>query len=122
MAQAARQEMAETGSDIVRRLVARPLRVTVWDRKDTATVIALVPAASEDDDGDESDELSSADLLRLKTEVTLMKAVLKAERSENASLRALIEKVDDPAALMDDARLVRDRWALLVDQLLRHRS
>lgn len=121
MAQAARQEMAETGSDIVRRLVARPLRVSVWDRQDTATVIALVPAASEDDDEDDSDELSSADLLRLRTEVTLMKAVLKAERSENANLRALIEKVDDPAASMDDARLVRDRWAFLVDQLLRQR-
>lgn len=122
MAQAARRGMAETGSDIVRRLVARPLRVSVEERQDTATVIALVPPNLEDDDGDESDELSTADLLRLKTEVTLMKAVLKAERSENASLRALIEKVDDPAASMDDARLVRDRWALLVDQLLRHRS
>lgn len=122
MAQAARREMAETGSDIVRRLVARPLRVSVGERQDTATVIALVPPNLEDDDGDESDELSTADLLRLKTEVTLMKAVLKAERSENASLRALIEKVDDPTASTDDARLVRDRWALLVDQLLRHRS
>jgi hypothetical protein len=121
MAQAARQEKAETGSDIVRRLVARPLRVSVWDAQDTATVIALVPAVSEDDDQDEPDEVSTADLLRLKTEVTLMKAVLKAERSENASLRALIEKVDDPATSRDDARLVRDRWAILVDQLLRQR-
>lgn len=121
MAQAARQEKAETGSDIVRRLVARPLRVSVWDAQDTATVIALVPAVSEDDDQDEPDEVSTADLVRLKTEVTLMKAVLKAERSENASLRALIEKVDDPATSTDDARLVRDRWAILVDQLLRQR-
>lgn len=121
MAQAARQEMAETGSDIVRRLVVRPLRISVRDAQDTATIIAMVPAASEDDDRDESDTISEADVLRLRTEVTLMKAVLKAERSENASLRSQIEKVDGPGASTDDARLVRDRWATLVDQLLRQR-
>ena len=121
MAQAARQEKAETGSDIVRRLVVRPLRVSAWDASDTATVIALVPPAPDDDDQDEFDEVSTADLFRLKTEVTLMKAVLKAERSENASLRSQIGKVDDRASSTDDARQVRDRWAALVDQLLRQR-
>ena len=121
MAQAARQEKAETGSDIVRRLVVRPLRVSVWDAPNTATVITMVPVTPDDDDQDELEEASTADLLRLKTEVTLMKAVLKAERSEIASLRSQIGKVDAPASSNDDARQVRDRWAALVDQLLRQR-
>ena len=48
-----------------------------------------------------------------------MKAVLKAERSENANLRSQIGNVGVPAVPNDDIRQVRDRWATLVDQLLR---
>lgn len=113
MAQAAWRMQAEVDSDIVRRLVVRPLRVVAQPgvAPPSAEVIALVPPTEDED-------APFADLLCLKTEVTLMKAILAAERTENARLRAQIEKVEAIVAVVEDADLTHGQWAGLVDQLL----
>ena len=114
MAQAARQEQAETGSDIVRRLVARPLRLRIVDNAPVVTT----PMDVQDTDAEADDDLAS-DVMRLTTEVTLMKAVLKAERREIASLRSQIEMVGGATLPIEDLRHVRDSLATLVNQFIR---
>ncbi len=115
MAQVAWQKQADTESDIVRRLVASPLR-RAHDQPPAARLTLVPPSPSELDPID-ADEEPSPDLLRLKTEMTLMKAVLKAQRSENAELRSQLGQAGH--GTVEDVRQVRDRWAILVDQLLR---
>lgn len=112
MAQTAWQGQVEAESDIVRRLVVRPFHRPL---RESSAVLTVVPASEPEETG--MDEGPSPDLLRLKTEMTLMKAVLKAQRSENAELRSQIEQAGIGSG--ENPRLVRDRWATLVDQLLR---
>jgi hypothetical protein len=122
MVEAALQVHREFGSEIVRRLVARPIRI---DARGSAfipaqTVITLPePAASAAEaPREEAEPASSEELARLRTEMMVMKAVLDAERRETARLRARIEDVATPGPVLDDARATRDRWATLVDRLL----
>ncbi|KQT14725.1 hypothetical protein ASG40_05290 [Methylobacterium sp. Leaf399] len=116
MAQAAWQVQAETETDIVRRVVARQLRLREPSGSVGATIIPMVAVAAVDRDDDETDEVDTSDVMRLQTEVTLMKAVLKAERTENETLRSQMSARGNTG---EEVRLVRDRWAILVDQLLR---
>ena len=106
MAQAALRADTDLDTGLVRRLMARPLRV-VPDPDLTHRQPEPVAAAA-----------PSADVTRLKAEVMVMKAVLGAERQESERLRACLGRVEDPAPLGPEAQAVRDRWATLVDQLL----
>ena len=103
------------GSDIVRRLMARPIRTgTAPKRADIAP--AALPAEAWAEVAEEA--APSDDLARLRSEIMVMKAVLRAEREEAASIRASVERLAGPAPLSPEACAVRDRWAALVDQLL----
>lgn len=113
MAEAAWQVRAEHDSDIVRRLVARPLRF--GSSGHSATVVELV--VTSDTQSDEDEDVSD-DFTRMHTEMVVLKAVLNAERQEAAHLRNRIKDVADQTPISDEARAVRDRWAALVDQLL----
>ncbi|MCJ2033109.1 hypothetical protein [Methylobacterium sp. J-068] len=94
----------EFDTSIVRRLMARPLRV----------VAEVAPTGSEP----EAASVAATELSRLKAEVMVMKAVLGAERRESERLRACLTRMDDPETLSPEARAVRDRWAALVDLIL----
>ncbi|WP_019905337.1 hypothetical protein [Methylobacterium sp. 77] len=100
---------------IVRRLIARPVRIdTAPNRADPAPV-----ARSIDPQADViEDTAPSMDVARLRSEIMVMKAVLRAEREETATIRASVERLAGPAPLSPEACAVRDRWAALVDQLL----
>ncbi|GJD96458.1 hypothetical protein [Methylobacterium iners] len=122
MAEAALQVHRELSSEIVRRLVARPIRI---DARGSAVIPAETvvtqpepAAAAVEAPREEVEPAVSGELARLRTEMTLMKAVLEAERRETARLRACIEDVATPGPVLDDARATRDRWATLVDRLL----
>ena len=58
--------------------------------------------------------LVERDIDHLEAELSLLKAVLQAEREETAQLRARLLGSEPDA----DARAIRDRWATLVDHLL----
>lgn len=122
MAEAAWQVHSELGSDIVRRLVARPIRVdsrggsaNLADRIATAAPAETMPPETMPS---EAEPEASDDLVRLRSEVVVMKAVLDAERRESAKLRTRMDAAMMPAPLSDEARAVRDRWSALVDRLL----
>ncbi|GEP02610.1 hypothetical protein [Methylobacterium oxalidis] len=108
MADAARRIRDGGGSDVVRRLIARPIRLDV-----ARLASSPVPPPAADDAPEED-----ADLARLRAEMTVMKAVLEAERRETAKLRETVHRVAGPEPVGDEARAVRDRWATLVDGLL----
>lgn len=120
MAESARRIGGGLGSDLARRLLAQPIRrhATLSARAVPAR-LAPVPdiEAETDEDGVAAPELA-ADLTRqLESQITVMKAVLLAERRENERLRACLD-MDDEDALGPEARAVRERWAGLVDRLL----
>ncbi|GJE19386.1 hypothetical protein [Methylobacterium marchantiae] len=103
------------GTDIVRRLMARPIRHGTGSK-----LAEIVPAARPiEPDVDPIDEdAPSGDVARLRSEIMVMKAVLRAEREETATIRASVEWLAGPAPTTPEACAVRDRWAALVDQLL----
>ncbi|MCC0806709.1 hypothetical protein FPV16_10815 [Methylobacterium sp. W2] len=103
------------GSDIVKRLMARPIRTSPTPKRVDIAPVALPvePRAEVIEETAPSD-----DLARLRSEIMVMKAVLRAEREEAANVRASIERLAGPAPLSPEACAVRDRWAALVDQLL----
>jgi hypothetical protein len=116
MAEAALRSDEGFDTNIVRRLMARPLRLveTPIPEKPIAQVVALHPgAAATGDRAQASDEVA-----KLKAQLLVMKAVLRSERDEAAHLRACIATIADPEPLSPEAQAVRDRWAALVDQLL----
>jgi hypothetical protein len=110
MAEAARRHQ-QLGGDLVRRLIARPVRLEQQARMRVEARADARPGAPsfEADDADETD--------RLQAEVQVMKAVLRAQRRELESLRAQREVLTASTA-DDDARTTRERWAALVDSLL----
>ncbi|TXN44247.1 hypothetical protein FV228_21805 [Methylobacterium sp. WL18] len=127
MAEAARRYQQAGSSDLVRRLIARPVRLEQQARTrlplpgQTLPGQALsgqdprVSGAAQDDlseDFDEADEIA-----RLETELQVMKAVLRAQRQEVEALRAQRQLLTESAA-SDDVRATRERWASLVDTLL----
>lgn len=119
MAEAARRTRYGHGSDVVRRLIARPIHMHATPAARTPLASAPQPIAEEPETSfDEPAEAVSSDIKRLRTEMMLLKAVLHAERSENASLRACLGLDEEDDTLGAEARAVRDRWATLVDRLL----
>jgi hypothetical protein len=117
MAEAARRNQQSGSSDLVRRLMARPVRMEQQAR----TRLPLsgrdplrADAAAEDlaEDPDEAEEIA-----RLETELQVVKAVLRAQRREVESLRAQRQLLTESAPT-DDVRATRERWAALVDTLL----
>ncbi|NEU11573.1 hypothetical protein G3T14_05455 [Methylobacterium sp. BTF04] len=106
MAQAALQATEDFDSTLVRRLMARPLRVVR-----EADIVPLHQPAP-------VDAKLGVDVSRLQAEVMVMKAVLGAERRETERLRQCLSRVEEPAPLGPEAQAVRDRWAALVHELL----
>jgi hypothetical protein len=121
MAEAARRYQQAGSSDLVRRLMARPVRLEQQAR--TRLPLPGRGARPSDEavedyaddlsaDADEADEIA-----RLETELQVMKAVLRAQRQEVEALRAQRQLLTDSAPT-DDVRATRERWAALVDTLL----
>ena len=110
MAEAARRYQQAGGADLVRRLIARPVRL----EQQVRTRLPLAPYAVCDDEpeADETEEVA-----RLEAELHVMKAVLRAQRQEVEALRAQRQLLTESAA-GDDVRATRERWAALVDSLL----
>ncbi|XYD09304.1 hypothetical protein R1A27_01485 [Methylobacterium sp. NMS12] len=122
MAEAARRYQQAGGSDLVRRLMARPVRLeqqvrTRMPLRDPRPVDAFADAYADTyaDDAEARDEAD--EIARLETELQVMKAVLRAQRQEVESLRAQRQLLTDSAPT-DDVRATRERWAALVDSLL----
>ncbi len=121
MAEAARRYQQAGSSDLVRRLMARPVRLEQQAR----TRLPLPgrdprpsEAAVDDLPDDLSEDLDEADeIVRLETELQVVKAVLRAQRQEVESLRAQRQLLKESAPT-DDVRATRERWAALVDSLL----
>ncbi|MGU3420358.1 hypothetical protein [Methylobacterium sp. D54C] len=122
MAEAARRYQQAGGSDLVRRLMARPVRLeqqvrTRMPLRDPRRVDAFADAYA-DEAADDAEALAEADtIVRLETELQVMKAVLRAQRQEVESLRAQRQLLTESAPT-DDVRATRERWAALVDSLL----
>lgn len=108
MAETARRFQPAGSPDLVRRLIARPVRLANQARtrlpEHEATAAPAVGRAE-------------AAISRLEMELGVMKAVVRVQRQEIESLRAqrrlLTESSPD-----DDVRATRERWAALVDSLL----
>ncbi|MEH3063692.1 MAG: hypothetical protein PGN33_13425 [Methylobacterium radiotolerans] len=122
MAEAARRYQQAGGSDLVRRLMARPVRLeqqvrTRMPLRDPRRVDAFADAYADEaaDDAEARDEADA--IVRLETELQVMKAVLRAQRQEVESLRAQRQLLTESAPT-DDVRATRERWAALVDSLL----
>ncbi|MEE7441152.1 hypothetical protein SAMN02799625_02970 [Methylobacterium sp. UNC300MFChir4.1] len=122
MAEAARRYQQAGGSDLVRRLMARPVRLeqqvrTRMPLRDPRRVDAFADAYADEaaDDAEARDEAD--EIARLETELQVMKAVLRAQRQEVESLRAQRQLLTESAPT-DDVRATRERWAALVDSLL----
>ncbi|MDE3745353.1 hypothetical protein [Methylobacterium radiotolerans] len=122
MAEAARRYQQAGGSDLVRRLMARPVRLeqqvrTRMPLRDPRPVDARAETYAETfaDDAEARDEAD--EIARLETELQVMKAVLRAQRQEVESLRAQRQLLTESAPT-DDVRATRERWAALVDSLL----
>ena len=108
MAEAARRYQQTGGTDLVRRLMARPVRL---ERQVRARLPMTVPADVA------VDAEPDAAVGRLEAELKLMKAVVRAQRQEVESLRAQRQLLTDSTD-SDDVRATRERWASLVDSLI----
>ena len=111
MAEAARRFQPAGSPDLVRRMIARPVRLahqarTRLPEREAAPVVAAPSMV-----------LAEDTISRLEAELGVMKAVVRVQRQEIDSLRAqrrlLTESSPD-----DDVRATRERWAELVDSLL----
>lgn len=107
MAEAARRYQQTGGADLVRRLMARPVRL----EQQVRTRLPLTAQADVEPDA-EADAVG-----RLEIELEVMKAVLRAQRREVESLRAQRQLLSESAD-GDDVSATRERWASLVDSLL----
>lgn len=114
MTEAVRRVRDGHGSDIVRRLIARPIRM---DR----VPLALPPIEAEREDEGGEGAGGAGEFERLRAEMAIMKAALALERSDGADLRARVRHVGRSEPLGEEALATRDRWAALVDDLLRAR-
>ncbi|MCJ2104401.1 hypothetical protein MKK70_03170 [Methylobacterium sp. E-041] len=139
MAEAARRFRETSGSDVVRRLIARPIRLDpprsaaptayampAYEPADARLETAFATsehemAALEDlefQDGTFDGEPEEDVVERLQAEMAVMKAILMAERAEAASLRARMALHVEPEPIGAEARATRERWAGMVDRLL----
>ncbi|MBD8905151.1 hypothetical protein [Methylorubrum zatmanii] len=107
-----RRSPAPTGS-AMRRLMTRPIQAHLAGTAQPGSVVAPLPASAPEPE----DDNAASDLARLRLEVAMMKAALAAERRESEALRASLG-LAEPAALGEEARAVRERWAILVERLI----
>lgn len=121
MAEAARRYQQAGSSDLLRRLMARPVRLDPQARTRLPLPGHVLHRADRPEtkpDEDVFDDAEEAEAIaRLETELQVMKAVLRAQRQEVESLRAQRQLLTESAA-SDDVRATRERWAALVDSLL----
>lgn len=112
MADVARRLESRSNPDVVRRLIARPIRLEhsrhVPPRPE--------PEALEPDAEVAASAAAERDVEQLEAELALLKAVLQAERAEAAELRARL--ADTGREPETDLYALRERWAALVDHLL----
>jgi hypothetical protein len=121
MAEAARRYQQAGGADLVRRLMARPVRLEQQART-RLPLPGRAPGLADGYAADQAEALSvdaeeADEIVRLETELQVMKAVLRAQRQEVESLRAQRQLLTESAP-SDDVRATRERWAALVDTLL----
>ena len=121
MAEAARRYQQAGGADLVRRLMARPVRLEQQART-RLPLPGRAPGLADDYADGQADALSADaeaadEIVRLETELQVMKAVLRAQRQEVEALRAQRQLLTESAP-DDDVRATRERWAALVDTLL----
>lgn len=109
MAEAARRYQQTGGADLVRRLMARSVRL----ERQVRTRLPVTAHADFETDAD----AEPGAVGRLEVELLVMKAVLRAQRLEVESLRAQRQVLSESAD-SDDVRATRERWASLVDSLL----
>ncbi|MGC5780669.1 hypothetical protein J4O73_18255 [Methylobacterium sp. NFXW15] len=111
MAEAARRFQPAGSPDLVRRMIARPMRHAYQVRtrlpEREAQTLAVAPVLAR----------AEAAIGRLESELGVMKAVVRAQREEIASLRAQRQLLTESSP-DDDVRATRERWAALVDSLL----
>ncbi len=117
MLEPARRMGGGQSSDAVRRLIARPIRMRVAQVGETRRAESPAPAEARPVSSSET-PTADTDSGRSNAELLILKAVLKSERRENAKLRACLGFDKEDAALGDEARAMRNRWAALVDKLL----
>ena len=126
MAEAARRYQQAGSSDLLRRLMARPVRLDPQARTRLPLPGRDLPGhdlhradpPENEPDEDHFDDSEEADaIVRLETELQVMKAVLRAQRQEVESLRAQRQLLTESAA-SDDVRATRERWAALVERLI----
>lgn len=121
MAEAARRYQQAGSSDLLRRLMARPVRLDPQARTRLPLPGHDLQRANEPETGPDEDVFDDSEeadaIVRLETELQVMKAVLRAQRQEVESLRAQRQLLTESAA-SDDVRATRERWAALVDSLL----
>ena len=110
MAEAARRHQ-QVGGDLVRRLIARPVRLEQQARMRLDPRLGQ-PAFEATDDTESLEEAG-----RLRTEMQVMKAVLRAQRGELEALRAQ-RQVLAASTADEDVRATRERWSALVESLL----
>lgn len=108
MAEAARRFQPAGSPDLVRRMIARPVRLAHQARTRLPEHEATSASFT---------NRTEAAIAKLEVELGVMKAVVRVQRQEIDSLRAqrrlLTESSPD-----DDVRATRERWAALVDSLL----
>lgn len=123
MASAAFREdgLEPAGAEMVRRLLNHSTRA----RSSAAAARSVRPAL-----GRLADELQAGtqphreiagledEIVRLETELRVVRAALEAEQAESAALRAELDQVSAYATPVGDIRHDRDRWASLVERLL----
>ena len=114
MAEAARRFESRSNPDVVRRLIARPIRLEHSRLVPPPPEPEVLPEPFEPKV--EAAVTGERDVEVLEAELALLKAVLQAERDEVAQLRARLALADDEPEM--DVRAIRERWAALVDHLL----
>ena len=122
MAESARRMSTGLGADAARRLIARPIhRQTLPTARPARSTVPGANETAADAPTLTPEPATGSDLTsRLEAEIQVMKAVIAAERHENATLRSCVAIEDEP--LSEEARAVRDRWSSLVDRLLQAQS
>ncbi len=107
MAEAARRFQPTGSPDLVRRLMARPVRLAYQARTRLPADHETAPAPCR----------AEAVAAKLEVELSVMKAVVRVQRREIESLRAQRQLLID-CSPDEDIRATRERWAALVDGLI----
>ncbi len=118
MAEAARRATGGHSNDVVRRLIARPIRLKQMDIEAPRSTVPAVAAPIEIEQDVPQPTPARPDATQLQANLQVLKAVLAAEREEIAKLRICAGLDGEQPELGEEARAVRERWAAMVDRLL----